>query len=601
MKNKYITDLIEIFQYYNRKKYKNKLSYNDAFAKLQLINSIIHDVFENKDILKLLSIFTQATFKEEFFKYLKEERYEEFSEEYEHIFNIINLYSLPVSEKLNLKLSDDNINSILNSRVIREIFNYLKFLQGELNEIYLGYTILNNKLPSIIEYLKKCEKNSPSPISKEILEKIDLVFEYLDFEVSLDDKREVQMLIMKYNSIAFESIFRVKESSSTTLTEKKLENLFLDFGYDFSSIRKYKEQILEHCDYSELEKILAFFREKGIQIDSNTINIVIYSTYNNIINVFSAVDKSKQALLEIMCKTPSAFISISNEKKDESILNKVGRKKQLGSHEHFIQNIKLLSDIGFNFNDYYCDYPTVYTMNSKKLNRNIADLEKYGFDLKTINKSSFKLSCLKSSSILDTIDQAIELECLNYFLNNTSRLILGPSDLIFYRLYYIKHYNEEHKDNPIAIYSSKNPGRVTLRSIITDSTNNKLNVTNSNKVTVTETIKPNITSIDEDIAKFIQKHDTYIEEEVINDPLIRKLDATLLDPDKNYVYNFGGKCISRFKVLRIYGAIKGQFPINHKALLLYAICYNSIINEEEFIFIKNTVNEIKEIKEGMIL
>lgn len=598
MSNKCIIELVNIFEYIldslKRKSnyYKinsnkaDEIEVNEAKTKLDSINNIIDKLEKEKDIFALLEIdkfLLQKNSKDLFSTYD--------TKVYDHILKLVGLYSDQISKDIGLEISSMNIDVILSNPLIKKVIYYLDSTRERLFNYILNYKIINEELPYVIETLRNLKENEP--ISREIIKYIEKVIDDVGDEISSFDKLEIQMLIMEYNTLVFENKFSlIKKNVSYQLNKTKIKNLFADFGYNFAEFENYSDEIITYSNYSELEKILSFFNEKDLPIDEKSIYVLIHSNYSNLVNIYNVVGDSKKDLLEIIEKTPSAFINGDSDlarDSSETILKKIKRKKNNGSYEDFISNVKLLDSLGFKFSDYYTLYPTVYTFNHMKLSKNIIDLKKYGYDLSLVDKKEFNLSCLKAPSLLDTIDQSIELECLDYFLNNTSRFILGPSALLFYRLYYVKKYNLIHSDEPISIYSSRNGEKRKLRSLITVSSNNTLGVDNKNKVQKTNTIKPVITEADDQISEFLHDHDTYINETVINDPLIKKLDKLALNPEKDYIYNFGNKRISRFKVLRIYGSIKNKFSMDSSSLLLYAICYNSIINEEEYNLIKNYV------------
>lgn len=598
MSNKCIIELVNIFEYIldslKRKSnyYKinsnkaDEIEVNEAKTKLDSINNIIDKLEKEKDIFALLEIdkfLLQKNSKDLFSTYD--------TKVYDHILKLVGLYSDQISKDIGLEISSMNIDVILSNPLIKKVIYYLDSTRERLFNYILNYKIINEELPYVIETLRNLKENEP--ISREIIKYIEKVIDDVGDEISSFDKLEIQMLIMEYNTLVFENKFSlIKKNVSYQLNKTKIKNLFADFGYNFAEFENYSDEIITYSNYSELEKILSFFNEKDLPIDEKSIYVLIHSNYSNLVNIYNVVGDSKKDLLEIIEKTPSAFINGDSDlarDSSETILKKIKRKKNNGSYEDFISNVKLLDSLGFKFSDYYTLYPTVYTFNHMRLSKNIIDLKKYGYDLSLVDKKEFNLSCLKAPSLLDTIDQSIELECLDYFLNNTSRFILGPSALLFYRLYYVKKYNLIHSDEPISIYSSRNGEKRKLRSLITVSSNNTLGVDNKNKVQKTDTIKPVITEADDQISEFLHDHDTYINETVINDPLIKKLDKLALNPEKDYIYNFGNKRISRFKVLRIYGSIKNKFSIDSSSLLLYAICYNSIINEEEYNLIKNYV------------
>ena len=91
--------------------------------------------------------------------------------------------------------------------------------------------------------------------------------------------------------------------------------------------------------------------------------------------------------------------------------------------------------------------------------------------------------------------------------------------------------------------------------------------------------------------------DISFEEDILNDPLIQNLETYhhVIGHDLQYV--FGAVIISRLKVLRIYSILKKNHVENLEEALLFAITYNSLLNEESLDLIFTTLKFGREEKE----
>ena len=98
--------------------------------------------------------------------------------------------------------------------------------------------------------------------------------------------------------------------------------------------------------------------------------------------------------------------------------------------------------------------------------------------------------------------------------------------------------------------------------------------------------------------KEIQTFDSFINEEefdnnwmmALNNYFIKKLDENYIYDE--FSYDFHGVIISRYKVLRYYEMLIRKSQAGTKEALLYAICKNSILNEDEYNKIKICVERL---------
>ena len=89
--------------------------------------------------------------------------------------------------------------------------------------------------------------------------------------------------------------------------------------------------------------------------------------------------------------------------------------------------------------------------------------------------------------------------------------------------------------------------------------------------------------------------------EDISDQIFEKPEIIALNrfsvPKISLLYDINGLRISKLKVLRIYNALYNNDLGNTLESLLYAICYNKIMTEEEYKNLRITIKQVTEMKE----
>lgn len=75
------------------------------------------------------------------------------------------------------------------------------------------------------------------------------------------------------------------------------------------------------------------------------------------------------------------------------------------------------------------------------------------------------------------------------------------------------------------------------------------------------------------------------------------MSLNIFSDTETLLYNMNGLKISKLKVLRIYNALCENNLGGTLDALLYAICYNKIITEEEYNQLKKTIAEQTTLKE----
>lgn len=484
--------------------------------------------------------------------------------------------------------TEDQINNLKNNtlfiKCVNEIENKYQLLQSKINN--------KNEIEEIIEEIKNNESIINNYLLKRIIETLK------NNNVNEKIIQNIELIILKYNILEYE---KTKETI-IKIDENELIELFQKYGYDYKKIPdEFKEKLLKRDNIQIIEDILITFKNNNIyfnETNKSLLYILIKSNKEIIEKTINQIKKYTSNINELIQKIPSAFIESNKNNKNNINTNEIEKNNQKteinGSSEDFYKNMILIEQLGYDIKETLYSTPSIFIKSNKKIKSNATALMQYGFP-QNLARLNLKLSALKSTNILNTLDQFIELEELNYILANTSRLILEQDSYIFYRLYYAKKYNENEKNTKKYIIHKEFKKKIVYNGIITKPTDKTLNINENNKLIRTNTIKPNIFGniIDKELDEYINKENipTY----KTNDNLIQQLDEKYLENRNNYIFN--KKRISRAKTIRIYSIISEKYiSYDKKDLLLYALTYNSILDASEFNYIKQCVTTLK--KEG---
>ncbi len=379
------------------------------------------------------------------------------------------------------------------------------------------------------------------------------------------------------------------KTQTELITKDELLKVFNQYGYDITNlnnevINEFKHSISKEDLINNFE-----FLKKHLSLpttmDSKTLTILC-GCNGEIINYLEDFsNKYGISIIKLMQVTPNIFISKRNSIK--SNLEKDSIPIQ-SAFKDFVPNVNLIESLGYNIHDSYSTCPSVFTYSNSTLKNNVQSLEVYGIKKDKLAKN-FKLSGLKSTEILSTIDAFIEVGELDYLLSNTSRLCISYDSPMLYRLYFVKKYNESHPNNKIEYKSKRNHNN--LSNIISNLEDNTLGINSTNALERTNTIIPQVFDVDttKEIEDKIKENNVTYDFTKINNPYITYLEQN--NKVSNNAYNICGVIISRFKVLRLYASLSNMSPSTDK-LLLFCITYHSKITAQEFAIMKEYVESI---------
>lgn len=390
-------------------------------------------------------------------------------------------------------------------------------------------------------------------------------------------------------------------------------------------LTKYEKEIVYRADIYNIKSILEYLQTEDLAHNKpnlltrfepfNLLTICIYGTPNSVKSRYEKLRQNVE-LYDVYFTTPSVWIrNISKQKSakenQENDAETKGKTMLLAkaayqiSYEEMKENERFLQELGFDVSLARAKNITTIKTPHKKLLENLQILTQYQIYDES-NKNSFPVSTLAFSDLITKCDSAIEVELLNpmnkehgnYLKKYPSKIQMVKKEYIA-SLYKLKGessfdiYNEN-------VYAKKEPEK--LNSEFVSDGFRKL----AHGKSLDEFVKNNF--INFSTSKYLPNYKKYkaiitknfaisFNKDILNDPLIQNLETYhhVIGHDLQYV--FGTVIISRLKVLRIYSILKKNHVENLEEALLFAITYNSLLNEESLDLIFATLKFGREEKE----
>ena len=439
---------------------------------------------------------------------------------------------------------------------------------------------------------------------------ITMIFDRLDLDE--DTKRRILIGILKYNQMIYKNIISSKEIvlNIKRLNVEEVRELFTSHGYNFDELSdKLKENILNYGNIDNMGAVFDSLEANHFpkfdmkKMGRKLVAILINSspeTINKIVEFSRSKGIFPNDLLSIV---PVLIEQTKGRKRKKTGSGGSDDNSPIisGKSEDYIQNIQFLELLGFDPLFIFNKCSEILLISHKKLVNNYRKFLSYKFTFSTNVTGDLThpaLSFLASSNFEEIIDQFIEISPLgyDYIKNNMSRAtaISDPKSIIFYNIYgsYMDSISPDMTaEGPFVDPFSTKP---RLRGEITRLSSDYRDIpyrgiTEDNTQEITMTIDPEIKNKDQfDAAIEESKNEEDTDYVDLKDQRIDNLDE-FIDPNNQLIYLFDGVRISRLKVKRIFSILKQKGLDNLEDSLLYAITYNSIINQEAFDKIKNIV------------
>lgn len=387
----------------------------------------------------------------------------------------------------------------------------------------------------------------------------------------------------------------------TNLDRDELTEVFIKYGYKFEDFKdRDQAKLLKYGNLSTIAGIFEVLKKEHVYIDIkefshkltqifiNSNETIISTILENIKNdcenarleskdTYHTIHELSVGKIFAEClNAPSIFIKGKREYKKRAKGptggpgGGGGNNSEIvyGSYDNYVKNRELLIKKGIDINKVIMKCISLLSMPYQRIKENFDSFEFYQIPAIIYSNT---LSSLKAADSLSAIDQFIELGCYEYVLSNFSYVNRRPDDLMFYRIVKATQLGE-------SIYSDRNTRDTQFLGKISNDKKNGYGINNYNKEEVVEQYIPEFNPI----------YDEVVNKDRNAGPVIltyRNYFITMLE-DKYKMddlrYDFNGVIISRFKVLRIYETLmKNRIAGTYNAVL-YAICKNSILTEEQY-------------------
>lgn len=496
------------------------------------------------------------------------------------------------------------IINLLNS-IIKEYEDRVLTIEDSINDNTISKEVIGNigldsrKYYQYKKLLRKIEDtNNPSFITE--LDLLDRLFK--DKEVDIDTKNNYLLQVMKYNQ-EVEKV-GVKEKKDYTIDD--YVRVFNNYKYDFYRLdKKYQDLLFTYGDIDNISEIfdcLEKYNYPLLELPKNSflLTILLVNCTKDIFSIISEFSISRGLVSRDVISIFPCLVS-NMELEDENSINILDNNHVIiaGRSDDYLKNVLFLEELGFNIKDVYQKSRELLIINNEMLVNNYLAFNDYKLDN---SFNSLMISCLLNNSFREILDQFIEScrEGYNYIKNNLKYIgnITSYDDIIFFNIYASYMMENEYgvpllSEGPFIRKNSKNP---VLRGEITrfaGSGYEKIpyrEIEDDNKWDKTMTIDLPIKNKE----KFISTIKKSLEDKLILRN--RELDDELLHLeeyvfDNDISYRIGEVIISKNKVIRIWNILKYYGVEKEEDSLLFAVTYNSIMNEETFRKVKECLSK----------
>ncbi len=507
----------------------------------------------------------------------------------------------------------ENANDLIN--ITNEQINYIKNLINDIiNEINDRIDKINkqieqtekteeiDKINDLIVKIKELDTNNYFN-AKDIDELRKILDKYINFDLSIEEYIEIIIEIAKTSItnvikvddslIQDDDVEEIEEVLEVNNNEEDIINLLKKYNYNFNGLNdKNKNLIVKFGNILNMDAILSILENNNIRIDifnrENQFVTLLTLSNSQIVNTIIENIKTDNSEEDIVLNQvfDNYLDEISLFIKGKRIYKKTGKggppsdKKYLvGGFEHYIKNREFLLNKGvLNINDIMKKCSSSMVIAHNTFISKFKAFELYNIPIATICST---FSCMKAPEPLTMLDHFIEVGCFDYVLSNFSKVTFGDS--MIYRLIKAKQEGLTNAD----LYRQFEK-KVVLPSTITVDKLNGYGINKTNGATVVGQYRPDFSPKYNEI---MAREDNYGPLVLVyNNFFIKRLEELCKEDD--YRYNFNGVIISRLKVLRYYEAMIKKSIAGTPDSVLYAVCKDSILTEEQYKTIKNCIDKI---------
>lgn len=501
------------------------------------------------------------------------------------------LYLESINKKIMLSQKDVNLTHDIEEleKIVKEYKNLLSKLKN--NEMFLiteldivDVILEKNKVPFIDRVSLYKEINR---INNEIFRKYNLSLSVndVDDEVLSEDDLSVTNITMDELNLLFNEFginWNINVSDDTTEEEIKNKEV---------KIKIFIEKLLKYGDLQKMREILTCLSVNKLDFVFELPEILTLTLlYSSRSKIDKLINKAKSHNLDV-CELVrnKSHLLYPNVKTIETRVNngKVGSKSKktstTGSLKYFVDCVEFLEQNNYPVEKVFERCESIfYQYPVRTLKKAHDSLKLYGIDLtKSDDYKSF--SVLRSTEVLDKIDMIIECGVFHYYKDNLSPLVGKKINPYKFKLARYKGVSEHNifrpHGNKIAVKGTfKNSNLYGRNEEETRALYGDFKYPCSNEE-LYETILKNSSNVN-----WIDSYNYVID----------KLDSLYKSNQFDYIYDFNGVIISRYKVLRIYQTLISDPNITpNEDVLLYSITKFSMLNKEECHIIEECIKQIK--------
>ena len=601
----------------------------EQFTLIMILKEVISSYEQKLEELKRINVSPLAKQKEEIAK-VKEDSFQIIDFDMNQMESILQELQVSPEEKQKimnylrsiqtlLRLNRDKKTTFMiqpgQMEYVQELFEkideYAKERTAKEKESMQSIGKLSNHCEKYKELLRTLEDKD----STTYIDDSDLITTLMqECDLSEKTKQSILISLMKYNKKVFQRNLENKQSAKNTrIEEEALVSILHEHNYDFYELSPaVQEELKNKGDRKNIEEVLEVlakysFPRLNLSREGHKLALLLIHGNKDVIeNIVLFSSQRGIAPRELMKILPCLIPQGRRKKRTKESISSNGALPNIsGRSDDYVKNVEFLEKVGFRMDYIYQKCRELLVMSHQRLVNNYNAFVDYGFHFKTDSFGNLchpALTCLLSANFAELADQFIEIcpQGHAYIQNNMSRLnnILSPQDIVFYNIYASYQTSTIEGEFQVAEgpFVNRNSQKPMLRGEITRYPGSGYEsiayrgIEESNKKEATGTIDLPIkekAKMEEAVQQSLES-ETEIKD-IIGDEL-KELDP-YIDPEDPVRYNLGGIMISRPKVRRIYNILKTYGFDQLEDSLLYAVTYNSIMNQEEF-------DRVKELLKG---
>lgn len=516
-------------------------------------------------------------------------------------------------------LTDEQVDTI--GEIVRKLKNDIESLKNEKATSREEVIEVAEFVEDLQVLLAKLNKEMSSDV---IITDYDTIDKSLD-ESDKTEEEKIRILkeLLLFNQTQYSEkmletiprLRRVREIKS--MSEEELKESLEPFSFTlddfiFRGNRTYLDLLLKYGNkdniYSLLELLTIKYRlskdkfslDKKLVFVKNLVSILLRSDVDTIEQKLNILKDYGYQIIDLIHIPEFIIKETKSNEIDNGAETDDGYLLTCGRANTFDKNLEFFTENNFDLNSLFKSKGlTAFGNPYKTVKYNFEIFKLYNFD--ALKRTPIKLdapTALGASYASELMDKFIEIgfEAFVYLRQySSSRLLTSdPNHKVLYELY--RDYRSNKPDFKVSDY-------------LAPLQNRKSSETQEYKNEIAGTIIPSIPNreVMEDIVREKlserknkalngnlnqEEGNVLYDYDVLNIPVVKKIDEKYGNSENLLVLNFNGIIISRNKFLKVFNVLKNVNDIDLKDRILYSLTYGSIINEHDYLIIKTEINEL---------